>query len=170
MKQVLFLSIAIVITQISIAQERIFKKFKTDVSIGYAMPKGEKVDGGALFAIEPKYAILDQINVGLRLEIAVTANVDAGGEEFDATANGSYILTGDYYFSNNKFRPFAGIGGGYYTTAVADENTEVPEGGKFPTESNFGFMGRVGAEYNVLPKDAGYFGLKLGVIIGGGRL
>ena len=40
--------------------DRVFKKFKTDVSLGYAIPKGAQSDGGALFAIEPKYAITDQ--------------------------------------------------------------------------------------------------------------
>ena len=179
MKQFFLLSLILMTVQISIAQqERVFKKFKTDVSFGYAMPKGGQADGGALFAIEPKYAITDQIAVGLRLEVAVTVNIDTEGDESSATGNGSYILTGDYYFNNNKFRPFAGLGGGLYTTATVDENTEIESGADLPTDSNFGFMGRVGfeyghlrlgVEYNFLQENAGYLGLKLGVVIGGGR-
>jgi outer membrane protein W len=184
MKKIFFLSMLLSLTQFSIAQEaastdgRVFKKFKTDVSLGYAIPKGEQSDGGVLFAIEPKYAITDQINVGLRIEVAVTANIDEVGDQSKATGNGSYLLTGDYYFTTNKFRPFAGLGGGFYTTATVDANTELTSSGDLPTDSNFGFMARagfeyghlrMGFEYNFLKENAGYLGLKLGVVIGGGR-
>ena len=182
MRQLLLLSITILSGQLCMAQEsnsgRVFKKFKTDVSFGYTIPKGSQSDGGALFAIEPKYAITDQINVGLRLEVAVTVNIDKIGNESNATGNGSYLLTGDYYFNTNKFRPFVGIGGGLYSTATVDENTILTAGGDIPTDSNFGFMARtgfeyghlrLGVEYNFLQKNTGYLGLKLGVVIGGGR-
>ena len=60
--------------------KRIFKKFKTDVSFGYAIPQGASqttgTKGGALFAIEPKYAVMDVLAIGLRMEAAVTANID----------------------------------------------------------------------------------------------
>ncbi len=84
--------------------ERIFKKFKVDVSLGYAAPQESTGTGGfkagALFAIEPKYAILDELAIGLRIEAAVTARVDQNNETGNAKANSSYLATGDYYFSN----------------------------------------------------------------------
>jgi len=182
---VLFLSV-IIIQSVSAQDEksgdRVFKKFKVDMSFGYATPQTTSdVNGtkaGVLFAIEPKYAILDQLSVGIRMEAAVMANVDINGETGDAQANASYILTGDYYFTNKKFRPFAGLGAGMYTTASVDENTVINDPNDIPTSSKFGFMARlgfeyghlrIGGEYNFVADKAGYLGLKLGVCFGGGR-
>ena len=61
-----------------------FQKFKVDVSLGYAKPESSETDGGVLFAIEPKYAIIDQIAVGLRMEAAVTAKIDNVGDDSKA--------------------------------------------------------------------------------------
>ncbi|MEO8111328.1 MAG: outer membrane beta-barrel protein [Ginsengibacter sp.] len=161
--------------------DRIFKKFKVDVSFGYAIPQVSAGAGGtkagALFAVEPKYAVLDELAVGLRIEAAVTARIDNNNESGNAKANASYLATGDYYFSNNKFRPFLGAGAGVFTFASVDfdSNTTIED---IPTNSRFGFMARggfeyghlrVGAEYNFVGEKNGYFGLKLGVVIGGGR-
>ena len=88
--------------------DRIFKKFKVDVSLGYAMPQetsGPGKKAGVLFAIEPKYAVMDELSVGLRMEGAAMANVDMEGEKGHIKVNSSYLATGDYYFSNNKFCP-----------------------------------------------------------------
>ena len=158
---------------------RIFKKFKVDVSLGYAIPQtseGTGKSGGVLFAIEPKYAVMDQLSVGLRMEGAVMAKVDMEGETGNAKANVSYLATGDYYFSNNKFRPFGGIGTGMFTYASVDLEDEDLD--NIPVDSRFGFMVRggfeyghlrIGAEYNIVSDKAGYFGLKIGAVIGGGR-
>ena len=150
------------------------------MSFGYAIPQtSSDVNGtkaGVLFAIEPKYAVMDQLSVGLRLEVAVMANIDIDGESGEAQGNGSYLLTSDYYFTNKKFRPFAGAGAGIYTTASVDENTVSAE--DIPTSSNFGFMARagfelnhlrIGAEYNFVADKAGYLGIKIGFCFGGGR-
>lgn len=179
MKKIIALAMVVIIVQSIQAQNaRVFKKFKTDVSIGYAIPQGSGTKGGVLFVIEPKYAVLDQLSVGLRMEAAVTANIDINGNSGSAKANASYLLTGDYYFSNKKFRPFAGAGAGMFTTATVDENTVVNSAADLPTTSKFGFMTRVGfelghfrmgAEYNFLANKSGYMGIKIGVCIGGGR-
>ena len=104
MKKFFTLAAAIIIVQCAGAQkgnstERIFKKFKTDVSVGYAISQGSGsqtgTKGGVLFAIEPKYAVLDALSVGLRMEAAVTANIDVNGQSGSAKANASYLLTGD---------------------------------------------------------------------------
>ena len=155
-----------------------FKKFKTDVSFGYAKPLVTSSGGGVLFAIEPKYAIIDQVSIGLRIEAAVTAKIDKAGNNSSAKANASYLFTSDYYFNNHKFRPFGGAGLGIYTTASVDKNTIITSSGTLPTASKFGFMARVGFEYghlrlgvesNFLADKAGYLGFKLGVCIGGGH-
>lgn len=187
MKKFFTLAAAIIIVQCAGAQkgkstERIFKKFKTDVSVGYAIPQGSGsqtgTKGGVLFAIEPKYAVLDALSVGLRMEAAVTANIDVNGKSGSAKANASYLLTSDYYFSDNKFRPFGGAGGGMFTTASVDETTVNNGSATIPTTSKFGFMARggfeyghlrLGVEYNFVADKAGYLGIKIGVCIGGGR-
>lgn len=183
MKKICAMALAIIITQFVTAQEdRVFKKFKTDISLGYAMAQGSGsqsgTKAGVLFAIEPKYAVLDALSVGLRMEAAVTANVDINGEKGSAKANASYLLTGDYYLNDNKFRPFGGAGAGIFTTASIDESTTATTAAEIPTASKFGFMARagfeyghlrMGVEYNFVADKAGYLGIKIGACIGGGR-
>lgn len=186
MKQLLMMLFGLLIMQAAIAQDgssRIFKKFKVDISLGYAAPAqstGSGKKGGILFAIEPKYNVLDQIAVGLRIEGAAMVRVADGEEDADAKFSYSYIATGDYYFSNNKFRPFGGLGAGIYTfgKVTSEDIDDAGENFTLPGTSKFGFMARagfeyghlrIGAEYNFLPDKAGYFGAKIGAVIGGGR-
>jgi outer membrane protein W len=183
MKKFFTLLLTVIIMQSAVAQaERVFKKFKTDISLGYAIAQGSGsqtgTKGGVLFAIEPKYAVLDALSVGLRMEAAVTANVDINGEKGSAKANASYLITGDYYFTDKKFRPFGGVGAGMFTTASVDESTTATTAAEIPTASKFGFMTRagfeyghlrIGAEYNFVANKAGYLGIKIGACIGGGR-
>lgn len=170
------------------AQSTTFKPFKVDFAIGYAIPSGggQGAKGGVLFAIEPKYAINDNITVGLRGEGAVMVRVssDQSGSvnSADAKAAGSYLLTGDYYFNTNSFRPFAGVGAGLFSTAAAsvDVNGNVAEGAaalKFGATPRVGFeFGhfRMAVEYNVVGKTGtinnSYLGIKLGFFAGGGRI
>ena len=188
MKKLFTLFVVVITMQSAIAQEketgaRIFKKFKTDVSFGYAAQQGSGktsgTKGGALFAIEPKYAVMDALSIGLRMEAAVAVNIDAtGNSSSSATGNGSYLLTSDYYFSNKKFRPFAGIGTGMFTTLSVNEKTINNTTVQIPQSTKFGFMARtgfeyghlrMGIEYNFVADKAGYLGIKLGACIGGGR-
>jgi len=184
MKKLITFAFALLAFQLVNAQDsksgdRIFKKFKVDVSLGYAMPQesgGSGTKAGALFAIEPKYAVMDEVSVGLRLEAAVMANIDANGGSGSAKANASYLATGDYYFSNNKFRPFGGAGAGIYTFASVSSGDSSLD--NIPISSKFGFMARggfeyghlrLGVEYNFVADKAGYLGIKIGAVIGGGR-
>lgn len=178
MKKTWTLAIVIILAgQFTYAQKeaRTFKKFKTDVSLGYAIPQGSGTKGGILFVVEPKYAVLDQLSVGLRMEAAALANVDAAGKSGTVRVLSSYMATGDYYFSGNKFRPFVGAGGGMFTMASVNIEGTAKQ---IPSASEFGFMVRVGfeaghfrmgGEYNFLKNKAGYLGVKIGVCIGGGR-
>ena len=146
------------------SQEAVFKPFKVDVSLGYARPGGDGAKGGILFAVEPKYAVIPALSVGLRMEAALVARFsgyDENGETMDASvkASGSYIATGDYYFRANKdFRPFTGGGVGIYSIAgvEASENSgEVSAGSKFGGLVRSGFEYshfRFGIEYNIVPK------------------
>lgn len=183
MKKLIILSLVILAAQVSnaqkqeVASQHTFKKFKTDISVGYAIPKGSGTKGGVIFVIEPKYAIIDKLSVGLRMEGAALANVNIAGNKGTVRMLASGLLTGDYYFNNNKFRPFGGAGAGVYRMASIDIK-DSGAGASIPQSSSFGFMARagfelghlrMGLEYNFLKAQAGYFGIKLGVCIGGGR-
>lgn len=185
MKQFMMMLFGLLIMQAASAQagkSGTFKKFKVDVSLGYATPvqsTGVGKKGGLLIAIEPKYNVMDQLAVGFRMEGAAMVRLNEEGEEGNAKINYSFLATGDYYFSNNKFRPFGGLGAGIYTfgSTNLDENTDG-ENIKIPTTSKFGVLARagfeyghlrVGVEYNILPDKVGYFGFKIGAVIGGGR-
>jgi outer membrane protein X len=168
--------------------DRIFKPFKVDVSVGFAMPMGggSGARGGVLFAIEPKYAVVEQLALGIRLESALMARaiVDNGVDlEGDIQANGSYLLTGDYYLNNNNFRPFFGAGAGLYIISAASTTDDLIDdniafrANKFGAMLRAGFEAshfRLGIEYNIVGKtnfsaNNNYLGFKLGICIGGGR-
>jgi outer membrane protein X len=185
MKKLLFGTLLMGTTFFVQAQSTAFKPFKVDLAFGYAAPSGgQGTKGGVIVAIEPKYAINDNITLGLRMEGAVTAHatVDEYGDAVtgDAKASSSYLLTGDYYFTTSKFRPFAGIGAGIYSHAAIDDINaaeEVKSGSSFGVAPRVGFeIGhfRTAIEYNVAGKTGAYsnnyLGIKMGFFIGGGRL
>lgn len=175
------------------------KPFKVDLSIGYAIPGGEGVKGGIILAVEPKYAVIPNLAVGLRMEGAIIAKFsgyDQDGNAMDTKvkAAGSYLATGDYYFTNNyALRPFAGAGAGIFSIAAMEVNSSS---GKVSGGSEFGGMVRagieaghfrIGVEYNIVPKTTfegydsngnyqtgltssnSYLGIKIGACIGGGK-
>lgn len=181
------------------AQDRVFKPFKFDISMGAAVPQGGGSKGGFLIALEPKYAIQDQLWVGLRIESAVMARVygysDGTYSSANVSASGSYIVTGDYYFTTNPFRPFVGAGAGIYSLASGsvDYNgyaSAVASTSKLGGMIRAGFEYshfRMGIEYNILGNSSAqatdgsgnpyvatqrnsYLGVKFGICIGGGRL
>jgi hypothetical protein len=177
--------------------DNIFKPFRVDINIGDAIPSGPGSSQGASFGIEPKYSINDQMQIGLRIEAALMVRgiIDANAASGNVTGIGSYTATGDYYFTTNKFRPFAGIGLGICRTASIAFEVKDPNQGdlqmaigsetKFESLIRAGFEyghGRFALEYNIIPKSTfngdqnttitvknSYFGIKLGVAIGGGR-
>ena len=177
-----------------------FKPLKVDLSLGYAIPGGPGTKGGILFAVEPKYAVLSNLSIGVRFEGAVVARFsgyDADGDPLNASvkASGSYLATGDYYLWNNySLRPFVGAGAGIFSVAGVESNSGSSEGS---AGTKFGgmFRGgveishvRLGLEYNLVPKTTftgydsngvltsgltssnSYVGIKIGVCFGGGPI
>ncbi|HNP07844.1 MAG TPA: outer membrane beta-barrel protein [Cyclobacteriaceae bacterium] len=150
------------------AQE--YKPVKVGLGLGYASPGGDGAKGGVLLYLEPAYRVNDALAIGLRLETAIMvrgATFTSGGtsvsSDAEAKANASYTVNGQYYFSNNTFRPFAGIGLGMYSLASA--SVSVSSGGSSTSSasadaSKFGFYPRLGfdlghftmqVEYNIIP-------------------
>ena len=173
MKKVLFITTILVIALSvkTFAQkkdsESEFKPFKVNLSLGYAIPVGGTGSkAGVLFAIEPKYAVMQDLSLGLRLEAAVTAsgvNISSGTYTNNATAqaSASYLVTGDYYFSNHNFRPFLGAGLGAFVTVGGQISSTNNNSNANSGETKFGGMirggfeyghGRLGIEYNLVGK------------------
>lgn len=179
----------------SYAQE--FKPFKVGLGLGYAAPAGEGSGGGILLYAEPMYRISDEIAVGLRLETALVAKASLNedgtfGDDLRVSGLGSYTLSGQYYFSNGGFRPFAGAGMGLYRVATASLDGAGESAGA-GTSNEFGFYPRVGfdaghfnmqLEYNLISSSVlenvgtsseeikipnSYFAIKVGFSISGGR-
>ncbi|GAB4013966.1 hypothetical protein GCM10028808_34900 [Spirosoma migulaei] len=177
------------------AQE--FKPFKVNMSLGYAKPLSSGVSGGVLFAIEPKYGISDNLDLGLRLEWAVVARAivsNGNSVSGDIGAFGSYLITGNYLFGTGNTRPFLGAGLGLYSIASGG-TVKVVDGQStqqvsLVADTKFGGMIRaglktghfvIGVEYNAVPTTSNklssttidsknaYLGIKLGFDIGGGR-
>ncbi|HEY0110331.1 MAG TPA: hypothetical protein VGB67_11915 [Fibrella sp.] len=164
MKQYFALCMLLLMGVTSQAQE--FKPFKVNVSLGGAVPSG---GGGILFAVEPKYGISDQIDIGLRIEAAAMArDVIINGNTTSGNAQGaySYLLTGNYMLSDQNFRPFVGIGAGLFGiastsfTATGSGSTTQSNNGSIAAGTVFGGMARVGfktghfvlgVEYNLVP-------------------
>ncbi len=153
------------------AQE--YKPVKVGIGLGYASPGGDGAKGGVLFYLEPAYRVNDMLAVGLRLESAVMARgysisgtSSSSSVDLDVSANSSYTINGQYYFSNNSFRPFAGVGLGIYSLAAVKATASSGTGGSSSSAevsasaSKFGFYPRLGfdlghftmqLEYNIIP-------------------
>jgi outer membrane protein X len=181
-KALLALALPLFCLQLS-AQDssRIFKPFKVDISVGGVIPQTffeGYLGGGILFAIEPKYALRDQWNIGLRFEAALATTAETSDGDIELAG---WLGTVDYFFNNNKVRPFIGAGLGLYAYTVPEDQLADPN--TYEGENLFGGiirggfeMGhfRLGIEYNMVSesqysKKNDYLGLKAGVCLGGGR-
>lgn len=197
MTKTLLLAFFALITLSATAQD--FKPFKVNLSLGYARPAGSGAAGGLLVSLEPKYGLSDNLDLGLRIELAAMArSISVNNQNGDVSAKGmgSYLFTGTYYLSKNNFRPYVGLGVGLYSiagTTVTVVNGQVQddyEDYKVEASNKFGVMARVGfkaghfnlgVEYNIVPNSKSdilsqsidsknaYLGVKLGFDIGGGR-
>lgn len=156
-------------------------QFHIELGLNFNSPQGDFADAydlGVGGYIEPKYAMNENIDLGLY----IGQNVFAGGEiagtnsSLDAQTLTPILATGTYRFSTNKVTPYAGLGVGMYFAKAID--TEITVGGVTTTlegESNseFGlapragvYVGRLnlGAVYNVV-KDSNFIQINLGVRI-----
>ena len=192
MKKIFFAFLfMLAVAQVAQAQEE--GKFRVGLEAGYTMPSG---GGGVLFAVEPKYNVADNMNIGIRFESAAMAkNVSAGpvSAEASLTASVSYSGTFDYYFNSgsSSFAPFLGAGAGYSSLGSIgfdiNDVEEIEGGADLEVDGKFGGLLRAGFEagkfrlaatYNLIGKtDLGegaeiknsYLGISLGFYLGGGK-
>lgn len=164
MKRILVVLFALV-TFSATAQD--FKPFKVNVSLGFAKPLTGSASGGFLLAVEPKYGLSDNFDVGVRLESAFVArSVERNGTTTtgDIAGLNSALLTGNYLISTGTFRPFIGAGVGIFSVSsggtVSVTDGQTPQDVTFVSETKFGGMVRAGfktghfvlsVEYNAVP-------------------
>jgi hypothetical protein len=155
-----------------------YHAFKFDVQLGYAIPSsggGNGTKAGVTFTLEPQYRLSSDLAVGLRLEGAgLGYENDLGKTQVSLLE--SYCATGEYYFSDNTFRPFVGAGIGLFAQSslkASDGNATL-----VPSATNFGFFPEVGfeaghfrltADYDVAGNGNNYLAFKIGAFFGGGK-
>jgi hypothetical protein len=178
-------ALLLVTASFSVAQD--FKPFKIGLGLGYAVPIGG--ERGGLFYLEPGYRVSNTFLVGLRLESAmISRGITVNGDDVvgEAASNVSYSLNGQFYFNENRVRPFVGLGLGFFDLAEVEYNTGT-EVETSDAVTQFGFYPRIGLDaghlnltldYNIVPVtdlDNGgeirnsYLGLRVGFSIGGGE-
>jgi outer membrane protein W len=179
MKKLLLLPLLFAFAMIANAQSTNYHAFKVDIQVGYADPTGSSSDGGtkagATFTIQPHYRVSDDFALGLRLEAAGIGYVNkAVSSETKVYLLTSYMLSAEYYLTENGFRPFIGAGAGlvYQKSATGDSDyAALVSGGSrvgaFPELGfEYGHL-RVSADYDAMGKGANYFAFKLGAFFGG---
>ena len=179
MKNHLFIIICISLfcTNISFAQES--GKWRGGIEIGCLYP--HKGAFGFLGAVEAKYNLKNNMNIGLKTE----ATSFWKHENYDAKLL-SFSITYDYYlhYANRQFAPFIGAGLGYYFCKANDWDYE-PSGILRKTNNPTGFI-RTGFEagkfrttlaYNWIRKPSenfdgknnDYVSMSFGFYLGGGN-
>ena len=193
MKKIILFFLALLLFTSSYSQKK--GGFRVGLDFGFVPASG---GGGAMFSIEPKFNIKDNMNVGLRIgAAAVVRDIDNSGATTTAkvAANGSYVGTYDYYFNKpgKSFVPYIGAGAGYYTLANVEfndstnsDNVVLDAKGKMGGLVRGGFEWgkfRMGLEYNLIPDSDlhdsngdnigkvsnSYVGIHLGFYFGGGK-
>jgi len=156
--------ISLTISGTAISQD--YKTFRVGLGFGVAI-LSDGLAGGSI-TLEPAYRINNDLAIGLNIEGALFGFLD------EAEILGSCTLNGQYYLSDNAFRPFIGSGLGLYRYGNAGFETRV------------GFYPRVGfdlehfsmsCDYNILPgvpayshhDMSHYFRLRIGFFVGGGK-
>lgn len=159
---------------------------------------------GLLLHVEPKFKINENSRVGLRFALGVNSRSAQEEDSFQYTIDQSIgntvysiLPTYDYYFKTdeNTFRPFLGLGLGYYflnnqdvsRSPIVNPDTDVftgavNDGLGFLVRSGFEIAKfRFGLEYNFIPKadiiiangqtlgtvNDSYFGISIGLTLGG---
>ena len=145
------------------------KPFKINGSAGYSIQPVSGARGGLLVGIEPRYALHERFELGLRLEGAFPSQpVPPAGyryreeDRFKSTSVVSTILTVNYWLPSGHrsgmpdhgvvVRPYVGVGlGSYWASASIHETTPLDNGGQSVvgidrSVGRFGGMARAGVK------------------------
>lgn len=144
-------------------------QFHIELGPNFNLPQGDFADTydlGIGFYIEPKYALTDNIDIGLFLGSNGFAGADVAGQSYGAQAIVPVLATATYRLMDGKITPYGGLGVGmYFARAVEIDGVEVGD-----ANSEFGFAPRAGVyvgrlnlgiAYNIV-KDSDYLQFNLG--------
>lgn len=167
MKSLIFSVLVGMLPFVALAQND--KPFKVNVAAGYALPteKGGGTGlskGGFVYSIEPQYRIINNVDVGVRIEQAFIQRSEAIDKVIFLPTKTTSVLSGlvtlNYTLNlSGTFRPFVGIGGGVY---YAGESNQVYRSGSssvpypLPATAILGGMGRVGVKFGAFSVLADY--------------
>ncbi len=110
-----------------------FRPFRMDVTAYGAYAAADSNAWGGGLALEPKFMVLDQLAVGLRVEEAVfvTAdmNVPANDTQQVSVSQGvraatTVLAKADFFLTTSAVRPFVGLGAGYYRIGGASQDVQ----------------------------------------------
>jgi len=170
----------------SLNAQTAFQPFRVDMGSGWNKAFWCNTGDGIALQIEPKYAVIPELNVGLKLEGDLnernnTYTIDQIKQKAKIIQEiVSGLATTDYYFKpHENSRPFVGAGLGIYYVDGYCDALPIATG----KTTNFGTMLRVGIDsnhlrlmlsYNYLGKDKdgydlSFFSLTLVGYIGGGK-
>ncbi len=187
MKKVLLLALVAISTNFANAQD--YKPFQLYLGCGINFTED---GGGAIYGIEPAYRLNDQISIGFKWELGHFVRVSRN-EEISFTFASSYTLNSKYYFfSEGKFRLYAGAGiGAFKSSSFQFGNTGFGTG----AGTKIVFYPRIGfdwghfnfnIDYNFIPSSQAegfdstgdpatfdiansYIGIRIGAFIFGGK-
>jgi hypothetical protein len=92
-----------------------YKPFRIDAGAGLSFPV-TTFGIGILGSVEPQYSI-GPFAIGVRVEYHVEDIATESNGEVEKY-NSAILLTGDYHFSSDTYRPFVGVGLGSYLLAA----------------------------------------------------
>ncbi|MEQ9465942.1 MAG: hypothetical protein RLN88_00950 [Ekhidna sp.] len=156
-------------------------QFHFEFGLNGNLPQGDAADTysfGAGVYLEPRYAMSDNLDVGLLIGFNGLAggdinSVGTANTEVSAAAVVPVLGTGTYRFSGNKVSPYAGAGIGLYFVKTGEASVSGMVVAESATESEFGFAPRagvfigrlnLGVAYNIAG-DLKYMQFNLGVRI-----
>ena len=161
--------------------------------------KTESENLGLLFNIEPNIDIAKNSVIGLRFGVSINSQKFEASNETpffidkqNDNAVISFVSTFDHYLNENRYRPYLGLGIGYYILSLVDVSTNIGSQNilEGAVKNQLGLLlrggleignTRFGLEYNFIPKadielsnnqmvgkvNNSYFGLSVGFKLGG---
>ncbi len=135
---------------------------KFGFGLGYVIPSGDAsnfLDGGFSGNLEVGYGVNDAIDVSLIYQGDLLIGKDLNNDGFDIgnVYMGSILVNGRYFFKNDGFRPYAGLGLGVTSisqTSYALSGIGTVEG--FDTTTNLAIRPSLGFKYGILNVNAVY--------------
>jgi hypothetical protein len=124
--------------------------FKMDGGLGGAFTFGDLKSYGIMAHVEPKVFILPSLSAGLRFEGDALfggsiPDAEATDLEVGVSSRAAVLLKGEYYFTDNKTRPFVGFGLGMYT--IANTSGSGTGGASIAAGNHFGVAPEIGVTF-----------------------